>query len=337
MTIVTDETRSLEGDRHAELERELANAIAEREGLARRLTLREAELSEAVSLLQGARAELAAARCEARTAIATAESTAERAAHYSTELIAARKDLLAARAELEEAHKARLDAETEFKRAKRAFADAEAHAAARERSARLDAETHERKALALQRELAQAMIVVRSNGERATIAEKAVAERDTEIDYLRHELGWCSCAQGAPCVGATGADEPIVPILKCPECSSFNVRTEWREQTISHGAFQVADAKLPFRVCRACDAEFTDSAAETAKHEALCWHLGVMTPAEVRTMRRSLNVSVAEFSHVVGLPSARVAEIEQGLAFADAREDALFRELAATQLSVELP
>ena len=55
-------------------------------------------------------------------------------------------------------------------------------------------------------------------------------------------------------------------------------------------------ATIPFHRCADCTFEYTDSAAEDIRHEAVCRHLGLMGPAEILDLRNSYGLSRAEFA-----------------------------------------
>ena len=92
------------------------------------------------------------------------------------------------------------------------------------------------------------------------------------------------------------------------ECACFEcdapADTRWREHAFRYGAGASAvelNVTLPVRVCRSCGFEFLDHEAGTLQHEAVCAHLGVLTPKEIRGIRRMHGMSRAEFSRVTGL------------------------------------
>jgi DNA-binding transcriptional regulator YiaG len=65
--------------------------------------------------------------------------------------------------------------------------------------------------------------------------------------------------------------------------------------------------------CNQCGFQFTDEVAEEARHEAVCRHLGVMTPKEIKEIRKSYGMSRAEFSHLTRIGEASLARWENGL------------------------
>ena len=109
---------------------------------------------------------------------------------------------------------------------------------------------------------------------------------------------------------AIGVDD----VHRCPDCNGV-AKTEWRASTHLYGAgdsaVEIAVA-LPVRLCRACGFEFIDEEGEGLKHDALCRHLGVLSPKEVRRIRTRHGMSRAEFAAVTGLGEATIGRWERG-------------------------
>lgn len=102
----------------------------------------------------------------------------------------------------------------------------------------------------------------------------------------------------------------------CPECGGQNVHTELIDHRFSYGNGDSAVglvARVPLRKCRDCQAEYLDSEAEDLMHEAVCRHLGVMTPAEVRSVRQQCGgLPRTEFARITGLGEATIGRWERG-------------------------
>jgi DNA-binding transcriptional regulator YiaG len=95
-----------------------------------------------------------------------------------------------------------------------------------------------------------------------------------------------------------------------------------------HGqeAVQIA-ATLPLRVCGHCDFEYFDKAGQEARHEAVCRHLGVMTPGQIRRLREYHGLSRAEFANLTGLGEATIARWERGALIQNTAHDLYLRLL----------
>lgn len=116
------------------------------------------------------------------------------------------------------------------------------------------------------------------------------------------------------------------------ECACFEcgapADTRWREHVFPYGAGASAvelNVTLPVRVCRSCGFEFLDHEAETLQHEAVCAHLGVLTPQEIRGIRRMHGMSRAEFSRVTGLGEATLNRWENAILIQNAANDRCLR------------
>lgn len=113
-------------------------------------------------------------------------------------------------------------------------------------------------------------------------------------------------------------------LVKCPNCGSGRVDTHRQADLFAYGAGDDAiqlSAVIPFRECRECGFEFTGAEAEDARHDAICRHLGVMTPAEVTDVRRQYEMSRAAFAEKSRLGEASIGRWETGLLIQNAAND----------------
>lgn len=117
----------------------------------------------------------------------------------------------------------------------------------------------------------------------------------------------------------------------CPQC-------EGAVETIKHeDIYRYGDGEsgvdlpviLPVRRCRVCGFEFLDHEAERIKQEALCRHFGVLTPWEIREIRKRHHLSRAAFSELTGLGSASLGRWETGTLIQSLANDRYLRLLAA--------
>ena len=109
----------------------------------------------------------------------------------------------------------------------------------------------------------------------------------------------------------TAADELI-----CPLCDSESIETFLHSHAFKYGSGDSAVTlrvdKLPVRRCTACDLEFTDHEGERLQHDAVCRHLGVLTPTEVREIRKRYGMTTAAFAETSGLGPATLSRWETG-------------------------
>ena len=119
--------------------------------------------------------------------------------------------------------------------------------------------------------------------------------------------------------------------LACPQCEGV-VETVRHEDIFRYGDGESAvnlPVILPVRICRACGIEFLDHEAERVKHEALCRHFGVLTPWEIREIRKRHDLSRAAFAEVTGLGAASLGRWETGALIQSLANDRYLRLLAS--------
>lgn len=128
-------------------------------------------------------------------------------------------------------------------------------------------------------------------------------------------------------INTTNSDREKVA---CGFCGSSNVTTRLEEEQFIYGegdgAVRLA-ATIPVHKCGSCDAEFTDYAAEDIRHEAVCRHLGLLTPADIQNLRVRHGLSRSEFAKLTRLGEATVARWERGSLIQNAAYDQLLRLL----------
>ena len=119
---------------------------------------------------------------------------------------------------------------------------------------------------------------------------------------------------------------PAVADLICAECGSQDVRTVLETQSFPYGAGARATtltAMVPMHQCQSCRFEFTSEAGERARHDAVCRHLGVMTPSEVVAVRSRIDLNRAEFARITNLSEASLLRWEAGELIQNASHDSL--------------
>ena len=110
--------------------------------------------------------------------------------------------------------------------------------------------------------------------------------------------------------------QEVAADVSCPLCGTEEVTTCWKRHVFDYGSGEsVAELSVdvPVRSCASCELEFLDEPAEGLKHEAVCRHLGVLTPAEIRRIREGHGMSRAGFAQVTGLGEASLNRWENGL------------------------
>lgn len=116
----------------------------------------------------------------------------------------------------------------------------------------------------------------------------------------------------------------------CFECDA-PVGTEWREHAFTCGVGDSAvelKVTLPVRVCTECGFEFLDHEAETLQHEAICAHLDVLTPKEIRGIRKMHGMSRARFAKLTGFGEATLNRWENAILIQNTANDRYLRLLS---------
>ena len=104
--------------------------------------------------------------------------------------------------------------------------------------------------------------------------------------------------------------------LSCPLCESNEITTTIHEHKFQFGTGEESvdlTVNAAVRYCAACDLEYLDDETERLKHEAVCHHLGVLTPGEVRHIREMNHMSRSKFAQLTGLGEATLNRWENGL------------------------
>ena len=123
---------------------------------------------------------------------------------------------------------------------------------------------------------------------------------------------------------------PVLETRRCPICDGM-AETLWCRHVFAYGAGDDAvqlSTDLPYGRCEACDFEFLDHDGERSKHEAVCKHLGVLSPWEIKAIRLRFKMTRAEFARLSGLGEATLARWEKGLVTQNRANDRYLRLLA---------
>ena len=119
------------------------------------------------------------------------------------------------------------------------------------------------------------------------------------------------------------------PEERCPSCGEPGVQWRDAQHEIIHGVGKEAvwlKVMVPVGKCSVCEYEFIGEAAQIKAHDAVCRHLGVLTPSEVREVREQRGLSHAQLAHELGVDEARVKRWERGAGVQSVEHDALLRK-----------
>ena len=131
-------------------------------------------------------------------------------------------------------------------------------------------------------------------------------------------------------VTATTSPDDPQDVVPCFDCYA-DTRKVLREHTFTYGTGPdpaELTVTLPVHVCPSCGFECLDHEGQTLRHEAVCAHLGVLSPNEVRGIRKRYGMSRAAFSKVTGLGEATLNRWENGILIQNAANDRYLRLLA---------
>lgn len=101
--------------------------------------------------------------------------------------------------------------------------------------------------------------------------------------------------------------------LICPSCRGTDFASTWEKQAFEYGVAPHTvelSAQVPVQTCQSCGTGVLDDQAEDLRHDAVCRHLGRLTPSEIRELRGGL--TRAEFAARTGIGVASLARWETG-------------------------
>jgi putative zinc finger/helix-turn-helix YgiT family protein len=115
----------------------------------------------------------------------------------------------------------------------------------------------------------------------------------------------------------------------CPVCKSTDMRETTESETFPYGENGVEImASVPVLRCEHCGFSYTDHRAEKLRHAAVCAHMGLLSPEEMRHIRKTvLDMSRDAFHAAYGLSPASVERWENGKLFQNEAADTLIRAL----------
>ncbi len=120
----------------------------------------------------------------------------------------------------------------------------------------------------------------------------------------------------------------------CPICGEQDIATTWTRHAFDYGSGETAvtlQVCLPVHRCSTCGFEYLDEEAERLKHSAVCDHLGVLPPDNIRRIRENHRMTRAAFAQMTGLGEASLNRWENGLSVQNHANDRYLRLLARPQ------
>lgn len=115
--------------------------------------------------------------------------------------------------------------------------------------------------------------------------------------------------------GARRTRQAVGQQQRCAQCGAETIDTIQHRHTFRYGAGESAaelTVDLPVRRCATCGFEFLDRESEKIKLEAICEHLGILSPSGIRRIREHYGMTQAEFAEITGLGTATLVRWESG-------------------------
>jgi putative zinc finger/helix-turn-helix YgiT family protein len=112
----------------------------------------------------------------------------------------------------------------------------------------------------------------------------------------------------------TGLSDGKMQACECCGAQALHsdLKTEYFNYIAESGEIVQLSARVPVWSCDACGDSFTDGSAEDLRHEAVCRHLGRLTPSELRDLRENFQCTQAEWAKITGLGVASIKRWESG-------------------------
>ncbi len=136
---------------------------------------------------------------------------------------------------------------------------------------------------------------------------------------------------------ATGKHE--LRVQPCPECESTSIETRIQSENFLYGVEPESvqlTATVPVNKCRNCGFEWLDHLAEVAKHEAVCRHLGLLTPTEITAIREKHGLSKIKLAGLTRIGIATISRWERGILLQSPGYDNFLRLLSHSDNIVRL-
>lgn len=114
----------------------------------------------------------------------------------------------------------------------------------------------------------------------------------------------------------------------CPDCGGLSFSTVMHNDVFEYGSEDAPvtlHARVPVHCCDSCDFEFLGREGRLIKHEAVCRHLGLLTPTEIRSIRERHGMSRTAFAEVTGFGEATLNRWERGAVIQNRANDRYLR------------
>jgi len=102
----------------------------------------------------------------------------------------------------------------------------------------------------------------------------------------------------------------------CPACGRQPLERRYIHDEFDYGPeaerIRVVAEAVPVLTCPACEEIFYGPEAEQAHHRAICKALGLLTPEQIRGVRKRLGLNQEDFARLTGIGVATLSRWEKG-------------------------
>lgn len=129
---------------------------------------------------------------------------------------------------------------------------------------------------------------------------------------------------------ASGHQADQAPVEECAICGEMAAHASVVRQEFAYldgNREVVLEADTPVLRCDACGETYAGADAEDAQHEAVCHHLGRLSPREIRALRDRLGITQARLAELTKIGIASIKRWETGNHIQNASLDARLRAL----------
>lgn len=116
-------------------------------------------------------------------------------------------------------------------------------------------------------------------------------------------------------------------VRDCLECGARAMHVAWESRVIEYGAENAIPihTRAPVWSCGECGFAYTDGVGQAIEHECICRHFCLLTPREVRGIRRKRKLSEAELAWLTRFEIDAIRRWERGAWMQDASTDRFLR------------
>ena len=119
---------------------------------------------------------------------------------------------------------------------------------------------------------------------------------------------------------------------KCPICGRGDLEARVIDDVFEFasedGPVRVEAHGVPVEICSACGEILSGAESASVRHRAICQALGLLSPEDIRAIRKHLGLTQAEFSKLTGIGEATISRWERGRLLQNRANDLYLRLLA---------